>query len=58
MKWNDPKVSWALVLIGLLCLQAAGKLSWLTVLIPAATVLGYGLVRLGRNSNGLRHSLK
>lgn len=58
MKWNDPKVSWTLVAIGLLCLQAAGKLSWLTVLVPVATLLGYGLVRLGQSNKGMRHGLK
>ena len=58
MKWNNPKVSWTLVAIGLLCLQATGKMSWLTILIPVAALLGYGVVRLAGSSHPIRHGIK
>jgi hypothetical protein len=55
---TNSKFGWAMALAGLLLLLAFDKLALLLVLIPAATILAFGVLWLGPRSRGVTQGLK
>jgi hypothetical protein len=59
MRMNVSRsAGWSLAIGGLLLLAMTGQLDWLVILFPASLVLGYGMMRLGKDRNPLTGGMK
>ena len=55
---TNSKFGWAIAMAGLLLLLAFDKLALLLILIPAATILAFGILWLGDRPRGVTQGLK
>jgi hypothetical protein len=58
MHTGDSKLGWTITLVGFLLLIALNEIGLLLVLIPAATILAFGVLWLSYKPGGVTQGLK
>lgn len=58
MTINNAKLGWMMTLGSLLWLAATNRLGLLLLLVPAASVLAYGVLWLGHKDKNAPHRIK